>query len=385
MCKQMHIFESACADPHERARSAVEQGREVAGYMCTYTPVELLHAAGYLPVRILGRVGSISRADAHLQSFACSPARSSLDAVLSGELDFLSLMVFSHTCDTLQNLAEIWKRNFPALTTVTVSTPVRVDSRHAVEFFVQELQRVRSILERETGRAISEGTIADSIRLYDERRTAMRRLYGLRRIRPGSLPAEQMLSVGLSSFLTPIEEHLSLLSELVGDVESTTTDTHTGPGVFVVGSLCRSAEYMSAIVGAGCTIVDDDLCTGARAFAMEAVPDGDPLERLARMYLARTPCPTKHRPGFDSGKDVVARVRQCDADGVIFLLTKFCDPWAFDHPHMQGALEAAGIPSLLLEVEQHVPPTEQFKTRVEAFVEMLAAARKGASNDGDGL
>ncbi|MCK5557653.1 MAG: 2-hydroxyacyl-CoA dehydratase, partial [Candidatus Hydrogenedentes bacterium] len=375
--KQVEIFESVCADPYETARAAAEQGQEVAGYMCTYTPVELLHAAGYLPVRVLGRAGSITRADAHLQSFACSLARSSLDAALSGALDFLSLIVFSHTCDTLQNLAEIWKRNFPALTTVTISTPVRIGDGHEVVFFQQELERLRRLLETERGSEITDSSISASIRLYDEHRAMMRRLYALRRACPDRLSAGRMLSVVLSCFLMPIEKHRRLLAQLVRDVESAeTTETDARPRVFVVGSLCRSADYVSAIEDVGCLVVDDDLCTGSRAFAIEAVPDGDPINRLARMYLARTPCCAKHRPEFDVGKDMLERREQCDADGVIFLLTKFCDPWAFDYPYLRETLEAGGIPSLLLEIEQHVPPTEQFKTRVGAFVEMLGGSRR---------
>jgi benzoyl-CoA reductase/2-hydroxyglutaryl-CoA dehydratase subunit BcrC/BadD/HgdB len=34
-------------------------------------------------------------------------------------------------------------------------------------------------------------------------------------------------------------------------------------------------------------------------------------------------------------------------------------------------LEQAGVPTLLLEVEQHQPVPAQFRTRVEAFVEVL--------------
>ena len=59
--KQMEIFESVCANPYATARAAAERGEKVAGYMCTYTPVELLDAAGYFPVRLLGREGAISQ------------------------------------------------------------------------------------------------------------------------------------------------------------------------------------------------------------------------------------------------------------------------------------------------------------------------------------
>ena len=376
--RQLEIFDSVSEDHYRTARAAAERGQKVAGYMCTYTPVELLHAAGYLPVRILGREAVISLADGHLQVFACTLARSALDMVLSGELNFLSLMVFPHTCDTIQNLAEIWKENVSEMPVLTLSTPVWVDGEHALEFYREELARARRFLEAQIGAEISDGSIDDSIKLHDEHRSMMRRLYELRRERPGSLSGAQMLSVVLASFLMSREDHLRAVTELVGDLESAEPEADSGlPKVLVVGAACRSEDYLVVIEDAGCIVVDDELCTGSRAFAIEAAPDGDPIDRLARMYLGRVPCASKHCPGSDTGARLVEKVRQSGADAVVFLFTKFCDPWAFDYPYLRDALDTAGIPSLLVEIEQHVPPAEQIKTRFSAFAEMIGAAANG--------
>ncbi len=376
--EKLEVFTSVCADHYGTARAAAERGEKVAGYMCTYTPVELLHAAGYLPVRILGREGVISRADGHLQVFACTLARSALDMALSGELGFLGLMAFPHTCDTIQNLAEIWKENMPDTPVLTVSTPVWVDNEHALSFYREELVRARRFLEGQIGAKISDGSMNDSIKLHDEHRSTMRRLYELRRARPGILSGARMLSVVLASFLMPREEHLRSVTELVGDLESAEPEEDSSlPKVLVVGAACRSEGYLAAIEDAGCIVVDDELCTGSRAFAIETAKDGDPIDRLARMYLTRVPCASKHCPGSGTGARLVDKVRQSGADAVIFLYTKFCDPWGFDYPYLRDTLDAAGIQSLLVEIEQHVPPGEQIKTRFSAFVEMIGAAAKG--------
>jgi len=375
--EELEAFAAVCADHYGTARAAAERGEKVAGYMCTYTPVELLHAAGYLPVRVLGREGAISLADGHLQVFACTLARSALDMALSGELDFLSLMAFPHTCDTVQNLAEIWKENMQETPVLTVSTPVWIENEHALEFYREELARARRFLEAQIGTEISDGLIEDSIKLHDEHRSIMRRLYELRRARPSGLSGAQMLSVVLASLLMPREEHLRAVTELVTELESAEPEADVGlPKVLVVGAACRSEDYLAVIEDAGCIVVDDELCTGSRAFAIEAVADGDPIDRLARMYLGRVPCASKHCPGADTGARLVEKVRQSGADAVVFLFTKFCDPWAFDYPYLRDALDAAGIQSLLVEIEQHVPPAEQIKTRFSAFAEMMRATGK---------
>ncbi len=49
---------------------------------------------------------------------------------------------------------------------------------------------------------------------------------------------------------------------------------------------------------------------------------------------------------------------------------KFCDPHELDIPAIKKALEGKGIPTLFLELDVTVP-IGQFRTRVEAFLEML--------------
>jgi len=384
-CNVLETLRSVSGNLYDPARAAAQRGRKVAGYMCTYTPVELLDAAGYVPVRILGRMGSVSRADSHLQVFACSLARSALDMALLGELDFLSLMVFSHTCDTMQNLVDIWAANISDTPVFTISTPVEVDTSHAHDFYRQELARMRRFLEAERGRAITDEELTASIRGYDEHRAMMRRLYALRRANPDRLSGRDMLSVVLSWFVMPREEHARILERLMEDVESA-EQTLIGdrPRVYVVGSVCSSPDYITVIEDAGCLVAGDDLCTGSRAFLSEAPPDGDPLDRLGRMYLSRSPCPAKHCPGYDPGTYILEQARESQAEGVIFLLTKFCDPWAFDYTYVRERLSNAGMPSILLEIEQHVPPSEQLRTRVSAFAEMLRAGPDTPRKDHSG-
>ena len=71
------------------------------------------------------------------------------------------------------------------------------------------------------------------------------------------------------------------------------------------------------------------------------------------------------------GEYLVRQVKKSQADGVIFLYLKFCDPHAFDYPYIKSMLDEEGIPNLLLELEDSSPSEGQFRTRCEAFVEML--------------
>lgn len=365
------IFEAVCADPYKAGHKASENGRPVAGFMCSYSPQELFHAAGYYPVRITAKHGGTPRADEIIQAYSCSFARSVLDRALSGEFEFLDLVVFAHTCDTLQNVADLWRTNRPETPVVIVSGPTLTAGKPAQVYFRKELDRVRAVLEGLRG-PISDEAIWDSLHLYEQHRALMRRLYAVRRARPDLMSGQDLYSVVQSAQLMSPEEHLPLLNELVESLEEENGEAECfQPRVLLAGSVCEDRGFISAIEEAGCAIVDDDLCMGSRSFLLPEAPAGDPMDALTHIYFSRTPCPAFHRPGFDPGKHMLERAKEARADGVVLLQTKFCDPWAFDYPHIWNTLEAAGMPTLLLEVEQNVPAPAQLRTRVEAFVEMI--------------
>ena len=87
MSADYSTFHAVCMDPFAHAREAAAKGRKVAGYLCTYAPEEMLYAAGYLPIRVLGFSSGTQRADALIQSFSCSLVRAALDAAMAVERD----------------------------------------------------------------------------------------------------------------------------------------------------------------------------------------------------------------------------------------------------------------------------------------------------------
>ena len=367
----MSPFDEVSADFYGVSRRLAQEGRKVAGFTCSYSPHELFHAAGFVPIRILGRPGNTPLSDRLLQTYACSFARSAYDSALAGELDFLDMVVFAHTCDTMQSLAELWKRQGSDRPMITISTPNLMKGGAAKTFFRKELGRVREEIEKHAG-PIADEAITATIALYQGHKAAMQQLYGLRRRHPERLTGQQAMSVVLASLLIPKEDHLKALNALLRLVEAREDiPPLRQPKVLVAGSVCQSMDFLEAIEGAGCTVIDDDLCMGARSYGLPEPGDGDPLDVLVEQYMGRTPCPAFHVPGFDPGKHLLDRVHESGADAVVFLLTKFCDPWAFDYVRIKNVLEEAGVPMLQLEVEQHLPVPEQLRTRAEAFVEML--------------
>ena len=81
-------FYQAYLNRHQLAEGWKQAGRKVFGYFCNYTPEEIVHAAGILPVRVRGSSENVDQADAHLPSFCCSYMRSALDQALKGRYGY---------------------------------------------------------------------------------------------------------------------------------------------------------------------------------------------------------------------------------------------------------------------------------------------------------
>ncbi len=368
---KLESFYQVFGDFYKFAKEAKSKGEKVAGYFCTYSPQELLHSAGYFPVRVLGGLGATPLADQWLQPFACSFAKSTLQSGLSGDFSFLDLVMFSHTCDTMQNLADIWRRRVSSCNVLIVSTPNLTEGDISLNYLIRELERVREELEKVSGTAITDESIAKSIDVYEKHRTNMKNIYRLRRSNPSALSGEDMYAIVMSSFLMKKEEHNVLLENLIQAIKMLPIKGVNKPKVVVSGSVCQAQGFIQAIESAGALVCDDDLCMGSRSYVLPPIYDGRPIEILARMYLSRIPCPAFHKPGYDPADYLLDKVKSAEAEGVIFLQTKFCDPYAFNYPYLRKRLEGEGIKTLLVEVEQNQPVSESFKTRVTAFIETL--------------
>jgi benzoyl-CoA reductase subunit C len=350
------------ADPYAAARAFKERtGGKVIGYFCCLAPEEMIHAAGALPVRIMGRNKPISRSGAHLQSYCCSLARTGLDMALEGELSFMDGTVFVHTCDTMMRLSDIWRLNAGFAIHGDVVLPVRFEGKNPREYAYRELEHFKTKMEEFLG-PIEDEALRESIKLYNRNRHLLAELYSMRQGNPGVLPYDQALWLSTSSALMEKSEHNELLEEILADLKKTAG----GPG--------ENGQKLPMVDQVGATLIDDDFCNGRRYFDTEAPEGPDPVESIVERLWDRQACACKHLPDRDRAACLASRVVDSGARGAIFWLFKFCEPHAFDYPPVKNALDEAGVPSIHLEIEQGSISIEQLRTRVEALVETIGGS-----------
>ena len=161
----------------------------------------------------------------------------------------------------------------------------------------------------------------------------------------------------------------SLLAAMATEIES--VEPQSRKRILLSGGICNHPDIYKYLEKAGGDVVWDDLCTGSRYFERQIDEALDPIEGLTEYYMSRPICPTKYLSPASRGENLLKLVKKHQAEGVVFLFLKFCDPHSFDYPYLKEYLDKNNIPSMLIEIEEKLPGEAQLLTRFESFIEMI--------------
>lgn len=333
-----------------RAWKEAQPGRKAVGHMPIYVPRELIHAAGMLPVGIVGggdRV-EIIRGDAYFQSYICHIPRSTIELALSGRLDVLDGMLFPSICDVIRNLSGMWTLLFPNRYVRYVDVPQNFDAQVGGVYWRRELEGLRADFELLASRLITDDDLRRSISVYNENRRAIRELYRARRQRPWFYPISEVYVMLRAGNLLPPEKHTALLRDYLREAPLEPDRTEQDQSrVVLVGMFCEQPPLglLITLERAGCWVVDDDLLLGLRWLTGDVPVEGDPLQNLVQGFLTQSPATASlYSTERERGRWLVHSVRSSAAEGVIFCAPSFCDPALLEQPLLVTALERAGIP-----------------------------------------
>ncbi|HKZ63914.1 MAG TPA: 2-hydroxyacyl-CoA dehydratase [Thermoplasmata archaeon] len=358
-----------------RAREWKEGGGKVVGSFPVYAPMELVHAAGMLPVHLFGAGGGveIEAADSRIQSFVCSITRSTLELGLRGNLDAFDGFVFTNICDVARNLSGVFARNFRGKTVEYLHLPQNVGSGAAVDYMTGELRRLLATLERMGGVNISNDALAQSLRAFEENRALVRDLHEIRSKAPWLLPASEAYVLTRAGGLLPKEEHTRLLRETLAEIRSRSSRSMDKMRILLLGSFCEQPPFalLRAMEDAGCYVLDDDLALGLRFLDRPLAANGDPLRAIAEGFVHGAAMSSVCHTVRPKTEWLLQRARELQVDGVLFCTAKFCEPALYDYVPYKEVLEKADIPHLHVEFEEKMTAFEHAKTQVETFVESV--------------
>jgi benzoyl-CoA reductase/2-hydroxyglutaryl-CoA dehydratase subunit BcrC/BadD/HgdB len=371
LLKVQKEVETITSEGYREMASHLPKDCSPIGFFCPYVPEELIHAAGALPFRLMGTPIKMSHVQAHLPSNCCHLVKSSLESLLQGELDFLKGVIFSHTCDSMQGLSDIWAHQGRLPIHFNLMVPSNLDSEHSHPYLKAEIERFKEFLESHSGKMTPQKMKA-SIQLFNRIREKLGEIYIRRRRGLTQLSGSFFAQIIRAGYLMDRVRYLELLEELLNALPDKEEESKDLVPVYLSGNMAHSVSYLSLIEEAGAMAVQDDLCSGARTLRLMVPENLDPIEALTERYFTSFFCPTKHIGYQAHGETLLGDVQKSGARGVIFLLYKYCEAHYFDYPDLKVALESKGIPTLLLDVEDPSYSLGQLKIRIQAFVEMLS-------------
>jgi benzoyl-CoA reductase subunit C len=367
----MEKFKQWYENRHDYAREWKSRtGGKVIGYFCTYVPEEILYAAGVLPVRILGSHEPQDVTEPHIFGMFCPFCRDCLAQGLKGRYDYLDGIMIAQSCLHIRQAYTSWEKHIPTGFSYYLPVPQHVQSKRAVPYLKGELAAFKEAVEKWTGKKITDADLKRGISVMNESRRLTRELYEMRKQESPPVSGLESMYVVVASQMVDKMDFNKALKDTLEKLPQRQQPNGSDIRLMILGSEDDDTEFISMVESLGAKFVVDDHCTGSRYFWNDAKSDGDLLESIAARYVERVPCPSKDWPDRTRIKHIQKLARDWNVKGAIVIQQKFCDPHELDIPAIIDNLKEIGVPAQFLELDVTVP-VGQFKTRVEAFLEML--------------
>ncbi|NPV92798.1 MAG: hypothetical protein HPY50_18690 [Firmicutes bacterium] len=345
------------------------------GYLCVYTPLEILNSAGVAHTRLFksGDSNTVASGELLTQSVFCDLTKSCLGAYKEGDPLYTSLdKVYTfYTCDSMKKAAEALNQYF--VPTEIFVLPRMRSQQTARSFFREELLSFKEDLESLTSTTISENSLQEQIVLYNQVRGLIKKISELRKRPRPPLTGRDFLEFVKAYYYLPPEELLDLYGKIYEQLRQVPENNEKTIRLMMAGGIVadgdrRLLEIIEDEIGA--RIVVEDHCTGLKPFYHQISETGDPLQALADGYLDQAPCarmnPLKDRVEF-SGK----LAQEYSVDGIIYTYLKFCPSYGLSKNEFLKHYQNLGLPVLEIASDYSRSDEGQLKTRLEAFIEVL--------------
>ncbi|WP_410667732.1 2-hydroxyacyl-CoA dehydratase [Amycolatopsis sp. cmx-4-68] len=308
----------------------------VVGYVGADVPVELITAAGLLPLRLAGKPGEDSTpGDRYLGRGVDPVARSILTRILTADYGPLEAVVVSRDCEASLRLFYAL-RELHRVEPELRLPPVRlVDVLHlphhtTTRYVHAKIAQLREWLGQ--WRSISDDDLAAAITAHDTLRRSLGRVAALRRA--NRLSGTRFLEVVAATTALPVTDAIALVDGVTGDPRET-----EGVRLFLTGSSHDSPKVYETVERNGFSVMGEDHDWGELLFTRTCAA---PTElALAERYQHNGPAAPRASIR-QRAAHTAAAARACGAE-ILFSYARIHDdapPWDFPEQRAATGLRA---------------------------------------------
>lgn len=380
----MDYYNMVVADIHGiRPAELIEhqkKGGKVFGTFCVYVPDEIVFAADAIATGLCG--GSqfwVPGGEKVLPTNTCPLIKASVGARIDRTCPFFriaDMYVGETTCDGKKKAWEILAEDVP----VHVMNLPQMKRAKDVQAWAEEIETFKNIVEEFTGNKVTADKLAESIKLINNKRKALERLYDLRKNETLPISGCDALLISQIAFYDDPARFTQMTNKLCDELEKRVAD-----GVSVVPAGTKRImltgtplaipnwKLHNIVETSGAAVVCEEMCTGTRYFEKLVDESGTTLEEqyqaLANRYMnINCACFTPNSGRID---DILRLAKEYKVDGIIDVNLKFCNLYDTEGYFVERAMKEAGIPVLGIETDYTDSDAQQLRTKVSAFIEML--------------
>ncbi|TVT10427.1 2-hydroxyacyl-CoA dehydratase [Amycolatopsis bartoniae] len=324
----------------------------VVGCVGADVPVELITAAGMLPLRLAGKPGASELGDRYLGSGVDPVARSVLTRILAGDYGKLEAIVVSRDCEASLRLFYAL-RELRRVEPELPLPPVRlVDVLHLPHHTTTRYVKAKIAELREW---LGVGDPREAIEAHDRLRRLLAEVAVLRRTR---LTGTQFLGVVAATTALPVATATALVERLLGEV----LPEVDGVRAFLTGSSHDDPGVYEVLEENGFLITGEDHDWGELLFARTCAA---PTElALAERYQHNGPSAPRASIR-QRAAHTAAAARACGAEVLISYARVHDDapPWDFS-----AQRAAAGLPAVLAGHQPYGGLTEKALTEIRTLL-----------------
>jgi len=354
-----------------------DKGVPIVGSYCTYFPQELAMAMGAASVSLCSTSDeTIAEAEKELPKNLCPLIKSSYGFARTDKCPFFyfsDVVVGETTCDGKKKMYE-YMAEFKETYLMELPNTQRED---ALVLWRNEMIRFKEYLEKHFETTITEEDIRKAIKVNNEARLALRKLYGVMKHDPAPITGYDLFKVLYGSTFK-LDRSL-IAGEVNALVEKIEKEYKEGkmqpkkPRILVTGCPLGGAteKVIRAIEDNGGIVVTYENCTGAKAIdKMVDEDDPDVYGALARRYLdigcsVMTPNPNR--------LELLGRlIDEYKVDGVVEMTLQACHTYNVESFGIRKFVnEEKKLPYISVETDYSQADIGQLNTRITAFIEML--------------
>ena len=358
-----------------------EQGGRLVGYLCSYTPLEVIEAAGAAAVGLCGTSNeTVPIAETVLPANMCPLIKSTYGFALSDKCPFTyfsDLIVAETTCDGKKKMYEL----LAELKDVHIlRLPQGQDRPYEADIWYEEVKYLKEALERKFGVTITDDGLRQAVRRRNRLRRAQVGLYQAQAAVPPPLLGTSVMSAfAAGSFNFDVDAYADKLEQTLVEAKARIDAGEAAEGLApdakrILLTGCPSGGLINkvgrTIEENGGVIVCLDDCSGERTAGAMIDENADDILRAISDRYFTIHCSVM-TPNSGRMENTVAQAKKYHVDGVVDAILSACHTFNVESALMQRAVEDAGIPYMKLETDYSESDMGQISTRLAAFIEIL--------------